>query len=78
MKLLHLSSKVNRCGIKRENIIFTEYTDKIVYLNGKDFIFHLDDDVDEFKYIIESDDDCVPINVEILGWEKKIYDLLEL
>ena len=34
-------------GIPREKIVFTEHVDKIVYLEGKGFLFHIDDDPDE-------------------------------
>jgi len=58
------------CGIKRENIQFTEHVDKIVFLKDKKFVFHLDDDMDELIYIRESGDKCAPINVGHLSWEE--------
>jgi hypothetical protein len=60
----------NDVGIKRENIIFTEHVDKIVYLKDKGFLFHLDDDVDELMAIRESGDECYPICVDYFEWQE--------
>lgn len=60
----------NDVGIKRENIIFTEHVDKIVYLKDKGFLFHLDDDVDELMAIRESGDGCYPICVDYFEWQE--------
>lgn len=64
------------CGIKVENIKFTEFTDKIIFLKGKDFIFHLDDDVDELIAILDSKDTCKPVNVEHYEWKKTCDEIL--
>lgn len=50
----------DRVGIKRENIIFTNYANKSEYLNGKGFIWHLDDDNIEL-YFIRTDTDLKPV-----------------
>lgn len=60
----------DRCGIKRENIIFTEMVDKIEYLEGKEFIFHLDDSDDEIELIRESEDQCEAIDVKLNTWKR--------
>jgi len=65
-------------GIKRENIVFTEYTDKIVYLKGKNFLFHLDDDETELMAILESGDPCFPMNVDEVGWREELIEKFEL
>jgi len=65
------------CGIKKENIIFMSRVDKIEYLSGKDFLFHLDDDADELVKIMQSKDSCKPLNVEYTGWEDNIKELIE-
>jgi hypothetical protein len=51
------------CGIPKENIVFTEHVDKIVFLKDKEFLFHLDDDEYELIKILESKDTCKPLNV---------------
>jgi len=61
-----------KCKIKKENIIFTEHIDKIVYLKDKGFLFHLDDDEYEIDEIVNSGDSCVGINVDRIDWENKI------
>lgn len=64
-------------GIKKENIIFTEFVDKIQYLSGKNFIFHIDDDVDELMAILDSKDSCKPVNVEHDEWEITCKKILQ-
>lgn len=61
-------------GIKRENIIFTNYADKIDYLAGKGFLFHVDDSVDEIMKIKESGDACYPICVNYFAWEEDLRE----
>lgn len=55
-------------GIPREKIVFTEHVDKIVYLEGKGFIFHIDDDPDELWEIVKSGDPCKVVNAEHSDW----------
>ena len=57
-----------RLNIPKERVVFTEHVDKIEYLRGKDFIFHLDDDEYELLTISEDDDKCVPVNVNNPKW----------
>ena len=56
-------------GIPRENIVFTEHVDKIKFLEGKNFLFHLDDNPDELFAIIKSNDPCKTVNVYHWEWE---------
>ena len=65
------------CGIKRENIFFTEHVDKIEYLKGKGFLFHLDDDVDELMEIVKSKDACQPVNVNHSDWREHCKTVIE-
>lgn len=55
-------------GIPRERIIFTEHVDKIEYLQGKEFLFHIDDDADELLEIVKSMDPCKVVNAEHSDW----------
>lgn len=66
-----------KVGIKRENIIFTEFVDKIKFLEGKGFIFHIDDDVDELMAIIESGDSCKTVNVDHFEWLETCKNILQ-
>jgi hypothetical protein len=65
------------CGISRERIQFTEHVDKIEFLEGKNFVFHLDDDMDELIEIKKSGDPCGPINVGHNDWEIFCIEELE-
>lgn len=65
-------------GIPRDKIVFTEHVDKIIYLKDKEFVFHLDDDVEELIAIMQSCDLCKPINVEHMDWEQDCNKLLNL
>lgn len=66
-----------RLNIPKEHVKFTSYVDKIEFLKGKGFIFHLDDDVDELMEIMKSDDNCLPINVNHSEWKETCLDLLK-
>jgi len=65
-------------GIKRENIVFTDYEDKINYLDGKGFLFHLDDSAEELMKIYESDDPCFPMNIDWMNWREDLIEKFEL
>jgi hypothetical protein len=65
-----------RCGIPRERIVFTEFVDKIEYLSGKGFAFHIDDSVDELMAILGSGDSCRPVNVDHFEWEATCEEAL--
>jgi hypothetical protein len=64
------------CGIPREKIVFTEHVDKIKYLEGKNFLFHLDDDEVELILIMESGDSCQPLNVNHFSWRENCLELI--
>lgn len=66
-----------KVGIKRENIIFTEFVPKIKFLKDKNFTFHIDDDVDELMDILDSKDICKAVNVEHFEWKKTCENLLK-
>lgn len=66
-----------KCGIKKENIKFTTMIDKIKFLEGQNFIFHLDDDEIELELIEESGDSCVGVWVEKNDWKKKCENLIK-
>ena len=66
----HLYDVAEQIGIKKENIVFTEYVDKAEFLKGKGFIFHLDDDTHELMCILDSKDGCKPVNVEHFEWKE--------
>jgi len=67
----------DECGIPRDNITFTAMIDKIKFLEGKDFLFHLDDDEVELEFIQESDDDCVGVWVELKDWKETCINLIK-
>ena len=64
------------CGIPKEKVIFTDHKDKINFLKGKDFLFHLDDDGYELIEILESEDSCAPLNVNHFSWKENCLELL--
>lgn len=63
-------------GIKKENIVFTNMVEKINFLQGKYFLFHLDDDESELISIFESGDSCKPLNVNNFFWEENCLEML--
>lgn len=65
------------CGITKENIAFTAMIDKIKFLEGKNFLFHLDDDETELEFIEESDDKCVGVWVELKTWKETCINLIK-
>jgi hypothetical protein len=65
------------CGIRKGHIVFTDHQDKIHFLKGKGFAFHLDDDVDELMKISEGQDTCRPVNVEHFEWKHSCNKILE-
>ena len=64
-KLFRVADNV---GIKREHIIFCNFTMKIDSIEGKGFAFHLDDDSDELMAMFGRDT-CRPINVNHFDWK---------
>jgi hypothetical protein len=68
------------CGIKLENIHFTNMESKSLFLEGKGFIFHLDDDDIELMDILESNRStevkCFPVNVEHFEWKETCKEIL--
>jgi len=64
-------------GIDKKNIIFTQLVDKIEYIEGKDFLLHLDDSDEEINLINESNDNCVGVLKDLHSeWIKKCEDLI--
>jgi len=66
-----------QCGIPISRIIFTDHTDKIIFLEGKNFLFHLDDDEHELREILKSNDGCIPLNVNTFSWKENCLKILE-
>ena len=64
------------CGIPKDNIVFTDHTDKINFLKGKEFLFHLDDDEFELMEILGSKDGCAPLNVGHFSWKENCLEIL--
>ena len=63
-----LYAVADEVGIPRERIAFTEHVDKIEFLRGKEFVFHLDDDPDELMAILRDGEPCRPVNVDHMDW----------
>ena len=66
-----------RIGIPKYNVNFTAHDDKINFLNGKKFLFHLDDDVYELMEIMNGDDPVKPLNVNHSDWKINCLELLK-
>lgn len=62
-------------GISKERIIFTEYELKSEHLVDKDFIFHLDDDWSELRFI-NSDTKTIGIDVTRENWLEQVQTTL--
>lgn len=65
-----------QCGIPKENIVFTDHIDKINFLAGKDFLFHLDDDEHELMEIVRSGDKCSPLHANHFSWKENCVEVL--
>jgi len=62
-------------GIPREKIIFMNYTPKYTYMRDKDFLWHLDDDDAENRFI-NDDTNTIPISSLNPDWEIECEKLL--
>jgi hypothetical protein len=63
-------------GIPKDKIVFTEHVDKIEFLIGKGFLFHLDDDEHELMRILQSGDPCSPLHADHFSWKENCLELL--
>ena len=55
---LRLFSVVEKCGIPKEKVVFTNMESKSIYIDGKGFIFHLDDcdiELGDMNYTLAKD-----------------------
>jgi hypothetical protein len=67
----------NGCGIKPENIKFTSMCDKIEFIEGNEFTFHLDDDDYEIDLINSSNDKCKGVWMLDKNWKEKCLKLIK-
>ena len=65
-----------RIGIPEDRVKFTAFVDKIEFLDGMGFLFHLDDDLYELTAIMESKDSCQPLNVGHFEWKENCLEVL--
>ena len=65
-----------RVGIPEDRVKFTSFADKIEFLEGMGFLFHLDDDLYELITIMESKDKCQPLNVGHFEWKENCLEVL--
>ena len=65
-----------RIGIPEDRVKFTAFADKIEFLDGMGFLFHLDDDLYELTAIMESKDSCQPLNVGHFEWKENCLEVL--
>lgn len=66
----------DECGIHRDRIHFTNMESKSIFLKGKGFKFHLDDDEVELMDILESKDSCRAVNVDHFEWLQTCESIL--
>ena len=74
----NLFEVADECGIRRENIKFTNMESKSIFLKDKAFTFHLDDDYIELLDILESGDKCLPVNVDHFEWKETCLNVLNM
>jgi hypothetical protein len=74
----NLFEVADECGIRRENIKFTNMESKSIFLKDKGFTFHLDDDYIELLDILESGDKCLPVNVDHFEWKDTCLNILNM
>ena len=69
----------DKLGIPRDRIVFTNKEYKYTYFDGKDFLWHLDDNPAEIKYLSTSPD-CTVIGIlydPYFKWRETCDKLLE-
>ncbi len=66
----------DKCGIKKENIKFTNMESKSIFLKDKGFAFHMDDDDIELMDIVDSGDKCEVVSVFDKDWRKNCEKIL--
>jgi hypothetical protein len=66
-----------QCGIDKDNIYFTCAESKSLFLKGKSFIFHLDDDESELMDVLEIGDTCKPLHVDHFDWKENCENILK-
>jgi len=71
-----LWASCERIGIPEDRVKFTAFADKIEFLDGMGFLFHLDDDLYELTAIMESKDSCQPLNVGHFEWKENCLEVL--
>ena len=67
---------VDKLGIPRHHVRFTCMEWKATYLKGTNFIWHLDDNPDEFKMAKQEELNVPMIDVDSSDWMYKCEDLL--
>ena len=67
----------DRIGLNKYNVNFTAHDDKINFLRGKNFLFHLDDDIYELIEIMNDIDTVNPLNVGHSDWKLNCLELLK-
>lgn len=73
---LYLFEVAEYCGIPRNKIVFTNSSPKYLFFNGKDFLWHLDDDWQEL-YQIEKLTKTLPISVKKSSWKNKCERIIK-
>jgi len=68
---------VDRIGIPRHRVRFTCMEWKYTYLNGTSFIWHLDDNPEEFSKAKANGCNIPMINVDANGWQIKCDRLIQ-
>jgi hypothetical protein len=69
---------VDKLGIPRYHVRFTCMEWKYTYLNGTRFLWHLDDNPEEFTHARNHDCNVTMIQVESGGWKQKCEKLIQL
>jgi hypothetical protein len=64
-------------GIPHDQVIFTCLDDKVDFIEGKEFAFHLDDDDIELGLLLRSTDPCVPLHVDHTSWKHSCLQVIK-
>mgnify|MGYP000070397850 CR=1 FL=1 len=79
--IIETLGRVKKIEKELENIHFTCMESKSIFLESKDFVFHLDDDDIELMDIFESNkfdqSKCFPVHVDHFEWKETCRNILK-
>lgn len=66
----------NHLDIPKDRVVFTSYSSKHEFFWGKDFVFHLDDDIEEVEMINKLCDNTIGVLKHGKEWKSTLTELI--